>query len=375
MKKKPMQNKSVKGKPIKKVFVSGCYDILHAGHVQFFQDARALGDHLTVCFASDEVLMLSKKRPPSIPQDNKQIILSSLRCIDHVVTSSNLDPVFDFVDHIERIRPNLLVVTEDDRNVEVKKVFCKKYGIELVVLPKRNIVKRVSTTSILASIKNIHKMPLRVDFAGGWLDVPKLSRDGGYIVNCSIQPLVSLDNWPYQKNSGLGGSAAFVLLQAKMGVKSEIDMGVGWQDPVIISHTGMCVWRSGVKPVLDVQVNPDWLNGKMLIYWTDKQHIAAEHLSNERDYDLIFKAGILARDAVNNRDIPKLAKAVAISYKMQLKEGMEPLPKIKGALSSKYLGAGHGGYALYIFKNEKDRDAAHKKNKQTMKIEPYIKDF
>ena len=45
----------------RKVFVSGCYDILHTGHVQFFQDAKALGDHLTVCFASDEVLMLAKK--------------------------------------------------------------------------------------------------------------------------------------------------------------------------------------------------------------------------------------------------------------------------------------------------------------------------
>ena len=31
-----------------KVFVSGCYDIVHAGHVQFFSEARALGDHLTV---------------------------------------------------------------------------------------------------------------------------------------------------------------------------------------------------------------------------------------------------------------------------------------------------------------------------------------
>ena len=31
-----------------RVFVSGCYDILHAGHVQFFREARALGDHLTV---------------------------------------------------------------------------------------------------------------------------------------------------------------------------------------------------------------------------------------------------------------------------------------------------------------------------------------
>ena len=39
---------------MKKVFVSGCYDILHAGHLQFFEEARALGDYLIVSFASAE---------------------------------------------------------------------------------------------------------------------------------------------------------------------------------------------------------------------------------------------------------------------------------------------------------------------------------
>ena len=47
---------------MKKIFVSGCYDIIHAGHIQFFNEAKALGEHLTVCIASDDVLMLEKKR-------------------------------------------------------------------------------------------------------------------------------------------------------------------------------------------------------------------------------------------------------------------------------------------------------------------------
>ena len=41
---------------MRKVFVTGCYDILHAGHIQFFEEARALGDYLIVSFASSEVL-------------------------------------------------------------------------------------------------------------------------------------------------------------------------------------------------------------------------------------------------------------------------------------------------------------------------------
>jgi cytidyltransferase-like protein len=70
---------------VKKVFVSGCYDILHAGHVQFFREARALGDHLTVCFASAEVLWLHKQRRASIPDEHKQVLLESLEMVDHVV--------------------------------------------------------------------------------------------------------------------------------------------------------------------------------------------------------------------------------------------------------------------------------------------------
>jgi galactokinase/mevalonate kinase-like predicted kinase len=292
-----------------------------------------------------------------------------------VVMSSDLHSIFDFENHIKKIKPDILVITDDDKNVEAKIEFCKKYGMELIVLKKRNEVKRVSTTSILSSIKNIEKMPLRIDFAGGWLDVPKFSKKGGFIVNCAISPLVSLDDWKYEKNSGLGGSAAYALLQAKIGVKAEIDMGVGWQDPVIISHTGLCVWRSGIKPILDIQINPDWLNGKMLIYWTNKKHIAVDHISNRRDYELIFKAGVLATEAVYKKDIKKLSEAINISYKVQIKEGMEALSEIKNALACKYLGAGYGGYALYIFETESQRDQAVKNTKRTMKIEPYIKEF
>ena len=52
---------------MKKVFVSGCYDIVHAGHIQFFEEARALGDYLIVSFASEPVLWHHKQRKPSIP--------------------------------------------------------------------------------------------------------------------------------------------------------------------------------------------------------------------------------------------------------------------------------------------------------------------
>jgi cytidyltransferase-like protein len=358
---------------MKKVFVSGCYDVLHAGHVQFFEDARALGDHLTVCFASDEVLMLTKKRRPSIPEDNKRILIASLRPVDEVVMSSNLDPVFDFADHIDRIKPDILAVTEDDKNKAAKKEFCEKRGMAFVVLPKRNQAQQISTTQILASIKNIIQVPLRVDFGGGWLDVPKLARAGAYIVNCSISPLVSLSNWPYERGAGLGGSAAYAILQAKSGVNAEIDIGVGWQDPAVISETGLCVWRSGEKPILEAKFNPDWLTGKMLILWTGKNHTTPDYVSFPRDYDKLVEAGALARQAAYGEDIAILARGVQKNYEVQQGEGMHPLPEIPGSLAKKYLGGGHGGYALYLFKTKAERDMAIQKTSDASAVQPYLK--
>lgn len=356
-----------------KVFVSGCYDIIHAGHVQFFTDAKALGDHLTVCFASDKVLMLSKKRVSALPEDNKKVLLESLRPVDEALSSSDLDPIFDFVGHVERIRPDILAVTEDDKNIEVKKEFCKKYNIQLIVLPKKTLVTPASTTSIRSKIREVESVPLRVDFAGGWLDVPKLARKGAYIVNCAISPLVSLSSWPYEKGVGLGGSAAYAILQAKQGARAELDMGVGWQDPAVINHTGICVWRSGKEPVIDIQLNPDWLEGKMLIYWTGNSHTSSDHVTRRRNYLKIEKAGKIARNGVMLKSLSILAKAINISYEVQLGEGMKELPIIKRSIARKYLGGGHGGYALYLFKTTKDRDLAFKSVSGTVKIEPYIK--
>lgn len=358
---------------MKKIFVSGCYDIVHAGHIQFFKDARALGDHLTVCFASDKVLAMYKGRKGSLPEDNKEVILKSFSFVDDVVKSSNLHPIFDFEDHIKRIKPQILAVTEDDKNVEVKKEFCEKLGIELVILPKNNSLTKTSTSNILRGITKKETVPLRVDFAGGWLDVPKYSRAGGFVVNCAISPCVSSDNWPYEIGGGLGGSAAKAILDIKNGVSSEKKLGVGWQDPAVIEETGLCVWRSGKKPVLDFKCNPDWLAGKMLILWTGKNHNTPSVVSKKRDYNLIFKAGILAKNAVEKRDIKILAKAVLTSYKAQLGEGMEILPEIKGAIAKKYLGGGHGGYALYLFENSSKRKTASK-IKGVRIIEPYLRE-
>lgn len=134
---------------MKKVFVSGCYDILHAGHVEFFKEAKALGDYLIVSFASDEVLKKFKGRISALPEEHKRYLLESLKMVDEVVMGTNTDdPVFDFKDAFIKARPDFLVSTIDDKNADKKKAFCHTHGAQYIQIGKGLSFKPISTTDI-----------------------------------------------------------------------------------------------------------------------------------------------------------------------------------------------------------------------------------
>lgn len=359
---------------MKKVFISGCYDILHAGHLQFFEEAKALGDYLIVSFASSEVLWIHKRRKPSIPDEHKFALLQGIRCIDEVVIGHGHEEGIDFREDFLRIRPDFLVVTEDDKYAPLKRELCAQVGAEYVVLPKTPPkFEPVSTSSIVRWVQAPTEAPLRVDFAGGWLDVPRFARTGEYVVNCAISPLVSLREWPYEKQAGLGGSGAWALLNGRNGVDSEIDLGVGWQDPAVIRETGLCVWRSGQIPVLDFKQNGDFLNGRMAIYWTGSPHDTPGVADHPRDYAGIAQSARIAREGVLHADIQKLAEGMTLYHATQLDEGMDPLPEITGSIACKYCGGGHGGYALYLFTEPAARAAAIAITPELRAVEPFCR--
>ena len=349
-----------------RVFVSGCYDIIHAGHLQFFREARALGDHLTVSFASSEVLWLHKQRTSSLPDEHKQALMASLRMIDEVVIGRGLEEGIDFRAEFLRIRPHILAVTEDDKYGPLKRALCAEVGARYVVLDKTPPdFKPISTTDIVRTIRAPQEAPLRVDFAGGWLDVPMYARAGAYVVNCAISPTVSLRSWTYERNAGLGGSGAWALLNGHDGVKAELNLGVGWQDPAVIRETGLCVWRSGPRPELEIKIAGQFLRGCMALYWTGASHDTPSMVGDARDYSAIAAASLTARDAVWRQSIDGLAAAVRQSYAVQRAEGMVPLPGDPASsagldgllpLAWKYCGGGFGGYALYLCKDQTDRD-------------------
>lgn len=111
------------------VYAPGCWDLLHVGHLEFLEAARALGDRLAVGVASDEVICADKGRKPVIPLPDRLRMLRSLRCVDLALPYYALD----FLPHLEALRPAILAVGEewggaqrhDDAELWARNVGCR----------------------------------------------------------------------------------------------------------------------------------------------------------------------------------------------------------------------------------------------------------
>ncbi len=96
----------------------------------------------------------------------------------------------------------------------------------------------------------------------------------------------------------------------------------------MIAETGLCVWRSGASPVLDIKSTGDFLAGRMAIFHTGYAHDTPGMADGCRNYDRIAQSSLIARAGVMERNIHELAAGVALYHSVQLQEGMAPLPVV-----------------------------------------------
>lgn len=170
---------------MKKVFVSGCYDLLHSGHVEFFRQASQYGD-LYVGIGSDQTILGYKHHKTFYPEQERLFMVKSIKYVKDAYINAG-DGIMDFVPTIDIVKPDIFVVNADGSS-ETKRQFCQERGIEYVVLqrtPADGLTARSST-----DIKDSTcQLPTRLDLAGTWIDQPYVSCHApGWAITMSLLP-------------------------------------------------------------------------------------------------------------------------------------------------------------------------------------------
>jgi D-beta-D-heptose 7-phosphate kinase/D-beta-D-heptose 1-phosphate adenosyltransferase len=121
------------------VFVNGCFDILHSGHISFLQWARSQGDRLVIGLNSDaSVKKLKGQERPIMPQLERRFILQSLRCVDDVIIFDEKTPNR----LIAELKPDIICNGPDHVNSYT--------GIKTLIYSG---VKGISTSSVIERVR------------------------------------------------------------------------------------------------------------------------------------------------------------------------------------------------------------------------------
>jgi len=103
------------GEGMKRIMAVGVFDLLHAGHLHYLEQAKALGDHLTVVVAHDDTVR-KRKHEPVTSQDLRRRMVAGLKPVDEVVVGNPPDvPIFDI---LPTIQPNIIALGYDQEHAE-----------------------------------------------------------------------------------------------------------------------------------------------------------------------------------------------------------------------------------------------------------------
>ena len=186
----------------KKVFVSGCYDLLHSGHVEFFQQASQFGD-LYVGIGSDATYLEYKHRKPMFPQEERLFMVKNIKAVKEAYINEG-SGVIDFIPTLDIVKPDIFVVNAEGGS-PAKRQLCEERGIEYIELertPHEGLEAR-SSSSLKAALSTQQEddskqgtlnskqsgIPTRLDLAGTWIDQPYVSQyHPGWALTISLEP-------------------------------------------------------------------------------------------------------------------------------------------------------------------------------------------
>ena len=131
------------------VFTNGCFDILHAGHVRYLNEAKSLGDILVVGLNSDEsVRRLKGEGRPVNPVEDRAEVLAGLRAVDHVVVFAEATAE----ELVRQLQPDIYVKGGDySPDTLPEAAIVSAYGGKTVLVP---LVEGRSTSHVIRRLQN-----------------------------------------------------------------------------------------------------------------------------------------------------------------------------------------------------------------------------
>jgi cytidyltransferase-like protein len=364
-----------------KVFVSGCFDILHSGHIAFLNEAAQFGD-LYVGLGSDKTVYDLKGRRTVNSEEERLYILEALKCV-HKAKVNKGSGILDFFDDMKALKPDVFVVNEDGHTPEKEKI-CSDLNIDYKVLkriPYANLPVRSTT-----SLRRETPIPYRIDLAGTWIDQPYVSKFcPGWAITASIEPTIE-----FNERSGMATSTRKKAIElwndqlplenpeklAKVLFRYDNDPGTkdvsGSQDSIGITMPGINrfyyekgkYWPSKFETITDLSVI-SWLEKRiyMVTLWPrpsdfvvlENTNISAENVKKLTD------AAEMTWEGLKQQDIKNFTKGFSASFDAQVamfpKMMNDKVAKVidnyrDKSLAWKLSGAGGGGYLIFISEEE-----------------------
>lgn len=361
------------------VMVSGCFDLLHSGHIAFLTAAARYGQ-LVVALGSDRTIATLKGQSPWCSEDERLYVVKALRPVADAFISRG-SGILDFEAELRALRPQCFVVNEDGDHPG-KRELCQELDIEYIVLqrePEGALPVRSST-----SLRQHLAIPYRIEICGGWLDQPVVSKFcSGPVIVASIEPRTE-----YVARSGLATSSRAAakrfwgprippgnpieLAQQLFALENPpgtVDVA-GSQDQIGLLVPGVskltyngAYWPSEIQTLYD-EPTLAWLEQSLWLVPMGNRPAGFQVRKGERIYldgvTQLAAASESAWSAILARDAPRLGSALSDCLEAQcaMFPAMAPpelMPRVQAiqgqCYGAKFTGAGGGGYLLAVADN------------------------
>ncbi len=325
---------------LKKVFVSGCYDLLHSGHVEFFRQAAEYGE-LYVGIGSDKTIQDYKHHKTVYSEQERLFMVKSIRYVKEAYINAG-SGVLDFVPTLDIVHPDILVVNADGGSEE-KRRLCEERGMEYVVLtrePHRGLDARSSTDLK----KTESRIPTRLDLAGTWIDQPYVSHYApGWAITISLEPTFEVRErcglststrnmirkiWPYQLPNMDPEMLAKLVFCFENDPERSDGIISGAQDSIGICMPGLCrhwynnrFWPEKIETCCDEDVL-SWLEQHLVMIPMEPRRPGCSVVEGKdiTEAKVIALAAAADRcwEAIMNKDLNAFAEAYRDSFNAQV---------------------------------------------------------